>query len=66
MAGNIDLLLADDIELPNNAAELNKFHEVSQEDVKEFTYKPLSKSCCLDPLPSSVLPCTPTYYYHDG
>ena len=55
MAGNIDLLLADDIELPNNAAELNNFHEVSQEDVKEFAYKPLSKSCCLDPLPASVL-----------
>ena len=55
MAGNIDLLLADDIELPTNAAELNNFHEVSQEDVKEFAYKPLSKSCCLDPLPASVL-----------
>ena len=55
MARNIDLLLADDIELPTNAAELNNFHEVSQEDVKEFAYKPLSKSCCLDPLPASVL-----------
>ena len=54
MAGNIDLLLADDIELPTNAAELNNFHEVSQEDVKEFAYKPLSKSCCLDPLPASL------------
>ena len=54
MARNIDLLLADDIELPTNAAELNNFHEVSQEDVKEFAYKPLSKSCCLDPLPASL------------
>ena len=54
MAGNIDLLLTDDIELPTNAAELNNFHEVSQEDVKEFAYKPLSKSCCLDPLPASL------------
>ena len=41
--------------MPTNAAELNNFHEVSQEDVKEFAYKPLSKSCCLDPLPASVL-----------
>ena len=48
-------MLADDIELPTNAAELNNFHEVSQEDVKEFAYKPLSKSCCLDPLQPSVL-----------
>ena len=48
-------MLADDHELPTNAAELNNFHEVSQEDVKEFAYKPLSKSCCLDPLPASVL-----------
>ena len=54
MAGNTDLLLADDIELPTNAAELNNFHEVSQEDVKEFAYKPLSKSCCLDPLQASL------------
>ena len=54
MARNIDLLLADDIELPTNATELNNFHEVSQEDVKEFAYKPLSKSCCLDPLPASL------------
>ena len=30
-------------------------HEFSQEDVKEFAYKPLSKSCCLDPLLASVL-----------
>ena len=64
MAGNIDLLLADDIELPTNAAELNNFHEVSQEDVKQFAYKPLRKSCCLDPLPAS--PCTPTYCYQDS
>ena len=55
MARNIDLLLADDIELPTNAAELNNFHEVSQKDVKEFAYKSLSKSCCLDPLPASLL-----------
>ena len=33
---NRDLSLADDDELPTNAAELNKFHEFSQEDVKEF------------------------------
>ena len=50
-----DLSLVDDNELPTNTAELNNFHEVSQEDVKEFAYKPLSKSCCLDPLPASVL-----------
>ena len=50
-----DLSLVDDNELPKNTAELNNFHEVSQEDVKEFAYKPLSKSCCLDPLPASVL-----------
>ena len=37
-----------------NAAELNNFHEVSQEDVKQIAYKPLSKSCCLDPLPASL------------
>lgn len=36
VARNIDLSLADDDELPINAAELNKFHEFSQEDVKEF------------------------------
>ena len=46
--------------LPTNAAELNNFHEVSQEDVKEFAYKPLSKSCCLDPLPASLVKvCSP-------
>ena len=50
-----DLSPVDDNELPTNTAELNNFHEVSQEDVKEFAYKPLSKSCCLDPLPASVL-----------
>ena len=50
-----DLSLADDNKLLTNAAELNNFHEVSQEDVKEFAYKPLSKSCCLDPLPASLL-----------
>ena len=50
-----DQSLVDDNELPTNTAELNNFHEVSQEDVKEFAYKPLSKSCCLDPLPASVL-----------
>ena len=38
VARNRDLLLADDDELPTNAAELNKFHEFSQEDVKEFAY----------------------------
>ena len=37
VARNRDLLLADDDELPTNAAELNKFHEFSQ-DVKEFAY----------------------------
>ena len=47
--------LADDNELLTNAVELNKIHEVSQEDVKQFAYKPLSKSCCLDPLPASLL-----------
>ena len=55
VARNRDLLSADEDELPANAAELNNFHECSQEDVKQFAYKPLSKSCCLDPLPSSVL-----------
>ena len=50
-----DVSPADDDELPTNAAELNSFHEVSQEDVKKFSYQPLSKSCCLDPLSSSVL-----------
>ena len=54
VARNSDLSLADDNELFTNAAELNNFHEVSQEDVKEFAYKPLSKSCCLDPLPASL------------
>ena len=54
VARNRDLSLADDNELFTNAAELNNFHEVSQEDVKEFAYKPLSKSCCLDPLPASL------------
>ena len=52
-----DLSLADDDELPSNAAELNNFHEVSQEDIKEIAYKPLSKSGCLDPLPALVLKC---------
>ena len=55
VARNRDLSLADDNELLTNAAELNTFHEVSQEDVKEFAYKPLSKSCCLDSLPASLL-----------
>ena len=55
VARNRDLSLADDNELFTNAAELNKIHEVSQEDVREFAYKPLSKSCCLDPLPASLL-----------
>ena len=55
MARNRDLSLADDNELLTNAAELNNFHEVSQEDVKQFVYKPLVKSCCLDPLPASLL-----------
>ena len=55
VARNRDLLLADNNELPTNAAEWNNFHEVSQEDVKEFAQKPLNKSCCLDPLPASVL-----------
>ena len=49
------LSLAVDNELLINAAELNNFHEVSQKDVKEFAYKSLSKSCCLDPLPASLL-----------
>ena len=47
-------MLADDNELLTNAAELNNFHEVSQEDLKEFAYKPLSKSCYLDPLAASL------------
>ena len=64
VARNRDLSLADDNELFTNAAELNNFHEVSQEDVKQFAYKPLRKSCCLDPLPAS--PCTPTYCYQDS
>ena len=55
VARNRDLSLADDNELLTNAAELNNFHEVSQEDVKQFVYKPLVKSCCLDPLPASLL-----------
>ena len=55
VARNRDLSLADDNELFTNAAELNNFHEVSQEDVKQFAYKPLSKPCCLDPLPASLL-----------
>ena len=60
VARNRDLSLGDDNELPMNAAELNNFHEVSQEDVREFAYKRLSKSCCLDPLPASVLKdCSP-------
>ena len=54
LARNRDISLADDNELFTNAAELNNFHEVSQEDVKEFANKPLSKSCCLDPLPASL------------
>ena len=54
VARNRDLSLADDNELFTNVAELNNFHEISQDDVKEFVYKPLSKSCCLDPLPASV------------
>ena len=54
VARNRDLLLADNNELPTNAAELNNFHEVSQEDIKKFAHKPLNKSCCLDPLPASV------------
>ena len=70
VARNRDLSLADDNELPTNTAELNNFHEVSQEDVKEFSYMPLTKSCCLDPLPASVLKdCFPvllTDYYQDG
>ena len=36
VARNRDLSLADDNELLTNAAELNNFHEVSQEDVKQF------------------------------
>lgn len=52
---NRNLLLADDDISPTVAVELNNFHEVSQEDVKEFAYKPLSKSCCLDPLPASII-----------
>lgn len=40
VARNRDLSLADDNELFTNAAELNNFHEVSQEDVKQFAYKP--------------------------
>ena len=60
VARNRDLSLADDNELFTNAAELNKIHEVSQEDVREFAYKPLSKSCCLDPLPASLfMDCFP-------
>ena len=55
VARNRDLSLADDNELLTNAAKLNNFHEVSQVDVKEFAYEPLSKSCCLDPLPASLL-----------
>ena len=55
VARNRDLLLADDNELLTNAAKLNNFHVVSQEDIKQFAYKPLSKSCCLDPLPASLL-----------
>ena len=41
VARNRDLSLADDNELFTNAAELNNFHEVSQEDVKQLAYKPL-------------------------
>ena len=55
VARNRELSLADDNELLTNAAELNNFREVSQEDVKQFAYKRLSKSCCLDPLPASLL-----------
>ena len=55
VARNRDLSLVADIELPTITAELNNFYEVSQEDVNEFAYKRLSKSCCLDPLPASVL-----------
>ena len=55
VARNRGLLLADGDALPTNAAELNNFHEVSQEDIKEFTSRLLSKSCYLDPLPASVL-----------
>ena len=52
---NRDQSLADDKELFTNVAELSNFHKVSQDDVKEFAFKPLSKSCCLDPLPASLL-----------
>ena len=63
VARNRDLSLADDNELFTNAAELNNFHEVSQEDVKEFAYKPLRKSCCLDSLPASLFKfCFPVHW----
>ena len=63
VARNSDLSLADDNEFFTNAAELNNFHEVSQEDVKEFAYKPLSKSCCLDPLRPHYLRIASLYSY---
>ena len=47
MARNRDQSLADDNELFTNVDELNNFHNVSQDDVKEFAYKPLSKSFVL-------------------
>ena len=58
LARNRDLSLADDNELFTNAAELNNFH-----DVKEFAYKPLSTSCCLDPLPALLLKIASLYSY---
>ena len=54
VARNRDLSLADDNELFTNV-NFHNFHEVSQDDVKEFAYKPVSKSCRLYPLPASLL-----------
>ena len=37
------------------SVELCNFAEVTQEELKKFSKKPLSKSCQLDPLPAAVL-----------
>ena len=48
---------ADPTPYPDNvcSAELCEFNEVTQEDVKAFATKSMSKSCQLDPIPASIL-----------
>ena len=48
-------------------AEFCNFAEVTLEEIKKFSRKPLSKSCGLDPLPAVVLKGyrITSYYYED-